>query len=226
VASSADDKIRVLARVAIATAAGGAAAAWIPASGWPERALDGWAVGAGLYVVLTWLYVFLLSPRQVKAHGEGIGTPHRLIGFAVVWCAILSLFAVGEITRANTQTGSAALRDTVTGLLGVVVSWAAVHTVYMVRYADLYFTDGARGIDFPGEKHEKRRNRSGDLTYTDFAYVAFTIGMAYAVSDTSLTSHKMRKTALRHSVVSYVFGAVILAATVNLIAGLDFWHTK
>jgi uncharacterized membrane protein len=55
--------------------------------------------------------------------------------------------------------------------------------------------------------------------------VAFTIGMAYAVSDTSLTSHKMRKAVLLHSCASYVFGAVILAATVNLVVGLDFWHS-
>jgi uncharacterized membrane protein len=213
----AKDKVWVLVRAAIAMVVGGAAAQWISAHGWPERALDGWGVGAAVFIVLTWCYVFRLKPPEVKAHGEGVGRAHHFVGVLVVFCAILSLGAVGEILRATSQTGAAALRPTLTGLFGVAVSWLAVHTIFMVRYADLFFTHGDTGIDFPGG--------SADLRYTDFAYVAFTIGMAYAVSDTSLTSYRMRKAALLHSGVSYVFGAVILAATVNLIVGLDFWHS-
>jgi uncharacterized membrane protein len=226
----ANDRVGILVRAAIAIVAGGAATNWISAHGWPERALDGWGVGAGTFVLLTWFYMFRLKPPEVKAHGGGVGRTHHFVGAVVVFCAILSLGAVGEILRATSQSGPAALRPTLTGLFGVAVSWLAVHTVFMVRYADIFFTHGESGIDFPGQNEDGQneggnKNGSGDLRYTDFAYVAFTIGMAYAVSDTSLTSHKMRKLALLHSGVSYLFGAVILAATVNLIVGLDFWHS-
>jgi uncharacterized membrane protein len=213
----APDRVGVLVRAAIAIVVGGAAAHWISAHGWPERALDGWGAGAFVFVVLTWCYVFRLKPPEVKAHGKGVGKAHHFVGVFVVFCAILSLGAVGEILRATSQTGAAAVRPALTGLFGVAVSWLAVHTVFMVRYADLFFTHGDTGIDFPGG--------SDDLRYIDFAYVAFTIGMAYAVSDTSLTSRRMRKAALLHSGASYVFGAVILAVTVNLVVGLDFWHS-
>lgn len=54
----------------------------------------------------------------------------------------------------------------------------------------------------------------------DFAYVALTLGMTFQVSDTELQNSDIRATALRHALLSYVFGAVILAAAVNLIAGL------
>jgi uncharacterized membrane protein len=54
----------------------------------------------------------------------------------------------------------------------------------------------------------------------DFAYPGFTIGMTFQVSDTDLTTTEVRVTALRHALLSYLFGAVILAATINLIAGL------
>jgi uncharacterized membrane protein len=56
--------------------------------------------------------------------------------------------------------------------------------------------------------------------YVDFAYVAFTIGMAYQVSDTDLQTRKLRVTALQHSLLSYLLGAVILAMTINLIISL------
>jgi uncharacterized membrane protein len=56
--------------------------------------------------------------------------------------------------------------------------------------------------------------------YRDFAYVAFTIGMTYQVSDTTLRDPRIRRTVLAHATLSYVFGAVIVAGTVNLISGL------
>jgi uncharacterized membrane protein len=41
------------------------------------------------------------------------------------------------------------------------------------------------------------------------------------VSDTSLTNHRMRLAALRHALLSYLFGSVILATLINLVAGLS-----
>ena len=56
--------------------------------------------------------------------------------------------------------------------------------------------------------------------YREFAYVAFTIGMTYQVSDTTLRDPRIRRTVLAHATLSYVFGVVIVAGTVNLISGL------
>ena len=57
-------------------------------------------------------------------------------------------------------------------------------------------------------------------TYGDFAYLAFTIGMTYQVSDTSLTSKQIRMTALRHAFLSFVFVTSVVAMTINVVAGL------
>ena len=86
-----------------------------------------------------------------------------------------------------------------------------VHTVFTLRYARLYYTGTDGGVDF----HQDDPPRDGD-----FAHLGFTIGMTFQVSDTDLTTTKVRVTALRHALLSYLFGAVILAATINLIAGL------
>ena len=98
------------------------------------------------------------------------------------------------------------------GIATIVSSWLLVHTVFMLRYAHLYYTPPTGGIDF--------KMRPEEPDYVDFAYTAFTIGMTFQVSDTDITSRAMRRQVLRHALVSFLFGAVILATTVNVIAGL------
>jgi uncharacterized membrane protein len=93
----------------------------------------------------------------------------------------------------------------------VVLSWGMVHTVFTARYARLYYTGTDGGIDF---------NSYDPPGYADFAYVAFTIGMTFQVSDTDLQTKAMRRTALRHALLSYLCGAVVIAVTINLLAGL------
>jgi uncharacterized membrane protein len=81
----------------------------------------------------------------------------------------------------------------------------------MLRYARLYYTEPQGGIDF---------NQDEPPAYRDFAYLAFTLGMTYQVSDTALKNSTIRITVLRHTLLSYVLGAVVLAATINLVVGL------
>jgi uncharacterized membrane protein len=78
-------------------------------------------------------------------------------------------------------------------------------------YARLYYGDTPGGIEF---------NEPDRPDYLDFAYLAFTIGMTFQVSDTNLTSKAVRRTALRHGLVSYLFGAVIIALVINIVAAL------
>jgi uncharacterized membrane protein len=96
------------------------------------------------------------------------------------------------------------------GVVSVVLAWAIVHTVYTLRYADLYYSLGG-GIDF---------NANDDPDYRDFAYLAFTIGMTYQVSETNIQSNFLRRTALKHALLSFVFGTAIIAMTINVVAGL------
>jgi uncharacterized membrane protein len=63
-------------------------------------------------------------------------------------------------------------------------------------------------------------NQTEPPQYRDFAYLAFTLGMTYQVSDTNLTSSTIRREALRHALISFVLGVVVLAATINLVATL------
>lgn len=87
-------------------------------------------------------------------------------------------------------------------------------SAYTLRYADQHFRSKPGGIEFGTEDGQQHPS------YRDFAYVAFTIGMCYQVSDTTLRDPLIRRTAFAHALLSYVFGVVIVAGSVNLISGL------
>ena len=97
--------------------------------------------------------------------------------------------------------------------LTVVLSWAVVHFVFALRYADEFYTAPIGGIDFKAEPEYAP-------DYRDFAYVAFTVGMTFQVSDTDIQIRVIRRTVMTHALLSYLFGAVILAVTINVIAAL------
>ena len=129
----------------------------------------------------------------------------------VLAACVASLVAVGlTLVKAAAETGAAKDMFSGVAVLSVVMSWTVVHTVYTLRYGHLYY-DHQRGMDFHDES---------DPNYRDFAYVAFTIGMTYQVSDTELTTRAIRSTVLRHALLSFVFGTAIIAMTINVVAGL------
>ena len=86
-----------------------------------------------------------------------------------------------------------------------------MHTVFTTRYAQIYYEGPPDSVDF---------NEDDAPDYRDFAYLAFTIGMTFQVSDTDLKTKEIRRTALRHALVSFPLGAVIIAASINLVSGL------
>jgi len=175
--------------------------------------LVGWDFGSLVY--LTWVWVTIRN-RNAHATAERAMTtdPDRAVtDLLLLSAAVASLVAVGFIlVRAAQMQGPGELFRVGLALVSVVVSWALVHIIFTLRYAHLYYDGEVGGIDF---------NQSDRPTYTDFAYLAFTIGMTFQVSDTSLRSAVIRHTALRHALLSYLFGTGILATTINLVASLS-----
>ena len=92
----------------------------------------------------------------------------------------------------------------------VVISWLAVHTLYALTYAKVYFrkSRSVESISTPTNRPATATSRTSPTA----------VGMSFAISDTNLTSSRMRATALKHGLLSYVFGSVIVASVVNLIA--------
>ena len=102
-------------------------------------------------------------------------------------------------------------------VMGMVVSWVMVHTIFTFHYAHLYYKEeketkpAAQGLEFPDEKKPD---------YIDFAYFSFVIGMTFQVSDVSISARGIRRTALAHAMLAFALNTFVVALTINLIAGL------
>jgi hypothetical protein len=133
----------------------------------------------------------------------------------LVGASVASLLGVVfALDLAGRQSGPVRVLLIGVAVATVVLSWTVVNTVYTLRYADLHYRSREAGIVFGDPEGQEQP------TYRDFAYVAFTIGMCYQVSDTTVRDRRIRGTVLSHAFLSYLFGVVIVAGSVNLIAGL------
>jgi uncharacterized membrane protein len=134
----------------------------------------------------------------------------------LITASAASLLGAGFALRlAGHRTASERALLITLAVVTVVLSWTVLNTVYLLRYAHLYYGPAAHGIAF-GDVETPPRPPS----YRDFAYLAFTIGMTYQVSDTTVRQQRIRRTVLAHALLAYVFGVVIVAGAINLIAGL------
>lgn len=201
----------VAVRISVCVALGVAVAVVVGnTAGW-RYALAGWIATAGLYAVWTQLSLLGMDAEQT-CRWVTREDPTRWVADAVILSAsVASLGGVGYVVAAGSRSGHEAVAAAVLGVLTVAASWFAVHTLYAVHYARLYYSDDPGGINF----HDPEPPR-----FRDFAYLAFTVGMTYQVSDTEIGLTSIRATILRHALLSYLLGAVVLAVTINLIAGL------
>jgi uncharacterized membrane protein len=182
-------------------------------AGWKYVPPAGWIVTAIVYVTWTWVLIKPMTAAETRRHAcrrNEEDATRRWSHAIMLLASVASLAGVGYLLLAETsKTGD--LAAAAVGVLSVAASWFAVHTVFMLRYARLYYTAGGKGIDF---------HQADDPCYRDFAYLAFTIGMTYQVSDTDLNARRIRSTALGHAMLSFLLGAIILAVTINLVVGL------
>jgi uncharacterized membrane protein len=177
---------------------------------WEVTVLSGWIVAATTFVARVWLRVSRLDGAETATVATREDASQASAHIMVIGASVVSLVGVAvTLAQASLEAGASKIVLTAAAILTVFASWALVHTVFMLRYAHTYYGRPVGGIDFSSEE---------DPNYHDFAYLAFTIGMTFQVSDTDLTTGVMRRLALRHALLSYLFGAVILATTINVAA--------
>lgn len=178
---------------------------------WRYSPAVGWIVAAGVYLAWTWRTLLPMDGEQTGAHVAERNEDGTL-GLSEVVVAVASIASLAGVGYLLAAEGGSQRRlgEALVGILSVVASWLAIHTTFTLRYARIYYQDvQSDPVDF---------GRAGYRpSYLDFAYLAFTVGMTYQVSDTSLRTRQMRGTVLAQALVSFMLGAVVLASTVNLV---------
>ena len=179
---------------------------------WQAAVLIGWDVAVAALLGWIWVALAPMGAEQTRNNANREDPSVRLSELLVLTAGVAVLAAVGLVLlRAGSATGGTKAYLITLGVISVALSWSLVHTVFTLRYARAYYSVPVGGIDF---------NEGDPPTYLDFAYLAVTIGMTFQVSDTNLTSKGVRRIALGHALLSYLFGAVIVALVINVVSSL------
>ncbi|KQH77316.1 hypothetical protein AO501_08210 [Mycobacterium gordonae] len=204
----------VVIRLIVAGLVGAAAVLlFVTTSGWAYAPSVGWIAAALVYLVWTWVVVLPMDAESTREHVVPEDPPTGwVIDVVILSASVASLAGVGHLLTAGSRAGVEKNIAAGTGVVCIAVAWCVVHTVFSIRYADVYYSNSAGGIDFGGTENPR---------FLDFFYLGFTIGMTYQVSDTTLQTGQLRRIALGQALLSYLFGAVILAVTINLVVGLS-----
>jgi uncharacterized membrane protein len=179
---------------------------------WQAAVLIGWDAAAAWLITWIWLAVWRMDAAQSKSHASREDPSIRMSELLVLSSGVALLAAVGLVLiKAGHSSGGTKAYLIALGVVSVTLSWSLVHTLFTLRYARAYYSPPDGGIDF---------NEDDAPTYLDFLYLSVTIGMTFQVSDTNLTTKRIRRIALVHALLSYLFGAVIVALVINVVASL------
>lgn len=199
-------------RILVCAGVGGAAAGVSgPFALWQLTALIGWVAFAVALLGWVWFEVSDCDATNTRERATVVDPTRAWSATVVAVASVMSLAAVGfGLAEARERSGALAVALTVLSLLSVVLSWLTVHSMFILRYAHEYYSGPVGGIEFPGGE---------EPDYRDFAYFAFTIGVAFAVSDTPVPGRVVRRIVYRQAMVSYFFGAIIVGLAINVMAG-------
>ena len=166
-----------------------------------------------------WRLVLLASPAQTKALA-GEEDPGRNAAFAVTLVAVVFGFIAAFDVLGHGPHNMMAQREAAVDVLGfgaVALGWLLIHTVFIFRYAHLYYRDrdrdkeSDRGLHFPGDTAPD---------YMDFAYFSLVVGMTFQVSDVQVTSRNIRAFVLFQALIAFGYYTSLVALVVNIVSNL------
>lgn len=177
-----------------------------------------WNVFAFTYNLISWTIFFNCPATQIRKMARKEDGSRVFVFIVILLASFASMLNVSLLIISIDASNTSKIIYSILAVIGMLLSWVMVHTSFCFHYAHLYYGDDendpkihAEGLDFPKEKRPD---------YIDFAYFSFVVGMTFQVSDVEITSRKIRRLALLHSLLSFGLSMFVIALTVNLIAGL------
>ncbi|MCY1166045.1 hypothetical protein D9M73_59640 [compost metagenome] len=198
---------------------GGVLAALTPLpTGWAFRGLLGWCVGVCIYLALAWWLCVRFDAKRTRARAQAQDEPSSVL-FLVLLLATMACVAAITVLMQQSRGLSGLERGFNIGLsvFALALSWLFIQTIFTFRYAHRYYQEEQQGepdgpgLEFPGGL---------DPDYFDFLYYSHVVGMTSQVSDVQVTSREMRRLTLLHGVLSFAFNMLIVALSINVVAGL------
>jgi uncharacterized membrane protein len=184
------------------------------------RAIFAWDAGCGWFIVAGLLGMAGRQGRDIAERAARQDEGRGLILALVTAAAAASIGAVaGELSIAKTDHGLLKALRVALAFGTVAASWFVVQLIFALHYAHEYYTadegmpagQHRGGLGFPDDKAPD---------YWDFLHFAVIIGVAAQTADVSFQSKALRRIGTVQGVIAFTFNTVVLALTINLLAGL------
>jgi uncharacterized membrane protein len=179
--------------------------------------LAGWDTFSLCMIVMSWITFFKTKSKQIREQSKKQDSSRSIIFIIVLISTLASFLAVLLLIVTKKQGDNGASWRLPIAIAGMLFSWILIHTIFTLRYAHIFYGDHktkpnthAGGLEFPGDSNPE---------YLDFAYFSFVLGMTFQVSDVQITSKRLRSLAMFHGLISFGFNTIMIALTINLIAG-------
>lgn len=184
---------------------------------WPYRGLLGWCVGIAVYLLLAWWLCARFDAKRTRARAQAQDEPSGVLFLLMLLAALACVAAIVILMQQSSNlSGAERALHIALSMAALAASWLFIQTVFAFRYAHRYYQEeklrepDGPGLKFPGGL---------DPDYFDFLYYAHVVGMTSQVSDVQVTSREMRRLTLVHGVLSFGFNMLILALSINVVAG-------
>jgi uncharacterized membrane protein len=184
---------------------------------WQFRGLLGWSLGVAVYLALAWWLCERFDARQTRERAQAQDEPSMVLFFLMLLATMACVAAIVVMMQQNRNySGAERSLHIALSVVALMASWLFIQTIFAFRYAHRYYQEarhskpGGPGLKFPGGL---------DPDYFDFLYYAYGVGMTSQVSDVQATSREMRRLTLVHSVLSFGFNMLVLALSINVVAG-------
>ncbi len=184
---------------------------------WQFRGLLGWSVGVAVYLALAWWLCERFDAKRTRERAQAQDEPSVVLFFLMLLATLACVAAiVVMMQQGKSLSGAGRTLHLAVSVVALVASWLFMQTMFAFRYAHRYYQEALRhepdgaGLQFPGGL---------DPDYFDFLYYAHVVGMTSQVSDVQVTSREMRRLTLFHGVLSFGFNMLILALSINVVAG-------
>ncbi|CAM3336427.1 DUF1345 domain-containing protein [Polaromonas hydrogenivorans] len=184
---------------------------------WQFRGLLGWSVGVAVYLALAWWLCERFDAKRTRERAQAQDEPSVVLFLLMLLASMACVAAIVVMMQQRKDfTGTERSLHVAVSVVALIASWLFIQTIFAFHYAHRYYHEEklnepvGPGLLFPGGQ---------DPDYFDFLYYAHVVGMTSQVSDVQVTSREMRRLTLVHSVLSFGFNMLVLALSINVVAG-------
>lgn len=187
----------------------------------------GWAVGlvllergralligfdvAAVAFLATCVSTFRHAPADMRGFAERSDANRAVLLFI---SAVVTVVVLAAIASELGLRGRLGILDKLLIVASLALAWGFGNSVYAFHYAHLFYSADDQGHDrgglaFPG---------TDEPLMSDFAYFAFTLGVAVQTSDVQVTSRHIRNVVTIHAVAGFFFNLGALSLAISLLA--------